>query len=411
MNPDQQTQNDDPNQRFQPTDPQQPQVFTPSGGPQRVGSPPAPTDPSPPFPPQQPLQPVGSPPAGPVPPARPKKRLMVMLTVAVVGLALLVGGSAAAYYLVVVPNKPENVLKSALQNTAKQSQVNFDGKVTSTSSGLAAAVTARGGVDTQAKAMQMTADITISGVKVSVELRFVDNAIYLKFGDLSAIKNISEIASSEYTEVVDKATKPLSNQWIEVDETLLAQAGADCYLDVSWGASQEDLQKLVDHYEMKPFANIKGTDDEAVDGHSATKYDIVIDDNKLSEYFKDIPSVSALEQLKQCGSKKDPFNERYLKELADNDTTPLQIWVDKETKLISKVASQSTPQDKEKDDFTGNAEIKLTYGAVKVEKPEGAKPAVQVYNELRKALGMGSSSSLDLTPSGGGADFLNSVQL
>lgn len=384
MNPDQNQQpQNQPTPQPGPVVPgPQPQIIMPpAGGAQPQVAPPE----------QQPIQSVGYPPAASQAPNPKKKRLMTMITIAIMGVALLVGGTAAAYYLAVVPNKPENVLKAALQNTAKQSQTNFESKLSfkSTEDGAAGTVEAKGGIDSQARAFQTTAEVTMSGVTIPAEVRFVDKTFYIKFGDLSSVANIAEIANnSPLATVVRKATGVLSNQWIEVDETVLARAKADCYLDISWKASDDDLQKLMAHYDTKQFATIKSTTDEQVNGKDAVKYDLAIDDNKLSEYLKDMPEVSLLQQFKKCNSNKELFDDKALKNLADDDTSPLQIWVEKDSKLITKVATQTTVMDQEKDNVQGNFETTLTYGAVKVEKPEGSKPVLEVMTTLYKAIGI-----------------------
>src|SRR5262245_9196840 len=63
----------------------------------------------------------------PLPPKKGGKFKKVAL---VLGAVLIVGGaSAAAYVGVILPNKPENVLKQALVNSSQETQVSYKGTV------------------------------------------------------------------------------------------------------------------------------------------------------------------------------------------------------------------------------------------------------------------------------------------
>ena len=316
----------------------------------------------------------------------------VLLAAVVVGLLVLVGGTAAAYYGAILPNKPENVLKRAISNTAQETKTRFEGKLNYESTDEKATVKAvnvtfKGEADTQASKFGSTFDITASGAKLPVELRSVDKSLFIKIGDLGSVKGLAQTIAPEYGLIVDEVNKKVANQWIEVDETLLKQAKADCALNTSFALTQSDMELLQKRYQQVPFASIKSNTPDNVNGRSATKYEISVDDNKGAEFIKGLDELSVVKKIKQCNQGKQ--NTDPTKSLADNDTTPVTLWVDKANKQIVKIASQSTKQNEEKDKIKASFEITMQYGQAQVVKPEGAKPFLEVFGEFSQLFGAG----------------------
>jgi hypothetical protein len=305
------------------------------------------------------------------------------------GIVVLLGASAAGYYGVVVPNKPENVLKSAISNTLHEQQIPSKGtfEIESTTGSTfqfgAVTVTFDGQTNMEKKAFSSHAEAAISGVKFPVDVRYVDSNAYFKIGDLSTIKSLTTSLSPEIGQMVDAFSQKVSNKWIEVDRSLIKEAKLDCALDV-WTLSDDDINLLLDTYETNSFATIKSTANEKVDGKDAIKYELSIDDNGGAEYVKKLDNLSVIKKLKECSGDNNAINT---KELADGDTTLLTIWVNKSTKRISKIASQTTAQDEQKDHIKGKFEATLSYDKVDITKPDGATPLMQLYGELLQSFG------------------------
>jgi hypothetical protein len=310
-----------------------------------------------------------------------KKAKIVAIIVAV--LVVLGAGSAGAYFGIIVPNKPENVLKSAIANTLKERQISYDGTVdvqavdTSKAGATpATSVTFKGGSDLDKNATKAELAVTVSGVKVQGEIRYVDQTGYVKLGDLTAIKNLATAYSPDAASAISK----VENQWIEIDKTLVKQAKADCVLDTKLMLSDADVKMLSDAYTKTPFTTIKSTSSDPVNGKAATKFELAIDDNKLGDYAKNFDNVSLVKQLKSCSpqvSDKANYND-----LKDNDTTPLTVWVDKGSKRIVKIAGHTTDQDEKKNNTKGTASVTLSYGPVTVDKPANAKPIMTLISEF-----------------------------
>lgn len=313
-----------------------------------------------------------------------KKRKKIFIGAAAIAV-LILGSTAGAYFGMYVPNKPENVLRTALKNTAQQTKAKYNGSLavesTDEQNSYAANIKLDGQLNSEAGNFQGIFDVTVSGVKVPAEIRKVDKNLYIKFGDLSTIKSLAG-SVPEYTQVIDELTTKLSDQWIEVDETLLKQAKADCAIDAvsSLKLTEQDLTTLENRYNEVQFTTINSTADDKVNGKDAIKYELEIDDNKLAEYAKGLNELSAVKKLKECDATKDQLNDE---KLADNDKTPLTVWVDKDSKVISKIAGQTTKKDEEKTKTKANLELTLVYGQANIEKPQDAKPLLEVVGDLK----------------------------
>lgn len=318
-----------------------------------------------------------------------KKRLSLAVIVVIVAV-LLVAGSAAAYFGVIVPNnKPENVLKRAVANTAKQQKGKFAGKVSFENLDPAAEIKAvnvefDGQSDSEKGAFQADMKITASGYSLPFEMRGVGDSLFIKIGDMRSIKGLIEMTSPEYAPVVDFLNQELADQWMEVDETLLKQAGAGCLVETSaLRFTEEDIRLLNERYDEVPFANIKNQSDDTVNGRPAIKYEIDIDDSKATEFGTGLEELSIVKKLKQCNLGDDKAETS---EPTKDEITPITIWVDKGDKVITKLATQTTPQSEERDKTRGVFEMTAVYGEAEINKPSGARPIAEVFNELYNAM-------------------------
>jgi len=315
-----------------------------------------------------------------------------LIPAAILVLFLIIGGSAAAYVGVVAPNKPENILKKSIQNTLKQTKVKFDGKISAESTDQTAAIKAgnvviTGQADTEKSAMQANIDLTVSGVKLPFEVRKVGSSWYVKVGDLSTIKNLVGSYAPGYVEILSVANDTLSNQWMEIDETLAKQATSGCSIDTNIALTEADIAAIQKAYQQNAYTTIKTSKSEKLNGRPSIKYELEINDNKAAQFADGLGEVSVIKKLKECTKGGD---SKGANTMADGDITPLTIWVDKGTKTISKVAMTSTQKDIEKDKAKLTLEMSFVYGSVDISKPQGAKPAVEVLAELQSLLTGGS---------------------
>lgn len=310
-----------------------------------------------------------------------------ILPVAAIAGFLLIAGSAAAYLGVIVPNQPENVLKAAFQNTAKETQVSVDGIAKFESTDKNAEIKAfnigiKGQSDSVKKAFQTELTLTASGVTLPVEVRKIDNILYIKLGDLRTIKGLAAAAAPEYAELIDAANDTVANQWIEIDETLLKQAGADCALNTSMVLNQQDIDVLASKYQQAAFVTVKSTQSETVNNRAAYRYELEIDNKKAEEFGRGLDELSFVKELKECTDENESASETSEAE----GVTPLTIWVDKGTKTLRKIVMQTTEEAEKESQLKGSVEVTFDYGSASIAKPEDAKPAMEVVAELQALL-------------------------
>ncbi len=336
-----------------------------------------------------------------------KKKRKVNLLLAVIALILLLsGGVAAAYYGVIVPNKPENVLRTAVLNTQKQRSSKFTGKATfegtdANSSMSASTMEFKG--QTDGSAFQTTLDVTVMGIEVPLELRYIDKDLFVRVGNLSILRSLAVSGGEFYVNLADELDRRLSDKWIEIDETLLKKVKVDCYLNAGT-LSETDINYLLKRFEDMPFANIQSSSADTVNGKTATKFEIEIDGNKGAEYMKGVDQLQVYKKLQECsGAETKPDTQA----LADGGKTPITIWVDKASKTIVKFAAHSTEQSEEKQKMKGSLEITLKYEPVSITKPEGAKPLMEVFGDLAPLLNGSSEQLLD----GIGTDVLGAFTI
>jgi len=328
-----------------------------------------------------------------------KKRRLLKPYLAVLAVVIVLGGgSAAAYYGIVVPNKPVNVLRAAFTNSLQEKEVSFNGTIQggpAHGGGTAYDVSVKGAGDAVSRASDVQLAVTVSGVSFTVEARLVDQNLYLKVGDLSTLAGLLGTYSPELSSVAKSLNSDVSNQWIEVDSTLLKQAGESCFLNTNWSLTKADVQLLENEYKQHPFAMIQSTSNDTVNGQKTEKFVLSIDDNKVVTYANNLQGLSLVKKLNACQPSSKSTDDAMSTVIGDDDQTPLTIWVNKADKQIVQIASHSTAQDADKDNISASGTVELSYGNVSVTAPSGAKPALQVLSELETSMGASNSNLLE----------------
>ncbi len=314
-----------------------------------------------------------------------KRSLVKPLIIAGVALVAIIGASVAAYAAVIVPNKPENVLSAALDNTLQQKQISYKGSINITSKDMAIKAEVSGAHDSNKHAEDITLNVTISGITLPVEARLVDKNAYVKFGDLRQVTSLlGAYAGAQATDLVKVVDQQVSNKWIAIDSTLLANAGADCALSSDLSLTKDDAALLKSAYKANPFATIESSAGDTVNGQAVTKYQLNIDDDKQAKYGSTLDKLSFVQAYKKCD--KDASNSSPA--AGDHDKTPLTIWVNKKTKQIAQIASQSTAYDA-KQGVKGSAQISFSYDPVTIAAPADSTPAITVFTNIQKAVNAG----------------------
>lgn len=329
-----------------------------------------------------------------------RKRKAGLLVSIFAAVLLIVGGSAAAYFGIIVPNKPENQIAKALQNTLKQKYVTakIDGDIKDGDS-PAFKFSSTIKSDVASKALSADLNLVVTGVTIPLEVRYVDESAYVKVGDVTTILKLLVASLGGTTDSVPLLTqlnKKISNQWIAVDSTILKEtgvSGCSSALDLK----SEDYKALDKLYKKYPFMNIGKISKDTVDGNAATKYELTIDDNTGADFIDGLQELPSVKKSNDCLAKaegagsENKIDQELSKEsptdsLRDNDKTPLTLWIDKKSKLITKIESHSTEQDAKKG-TTGKLSGVMNYSKVTIEKPEKSVPFADYFLDLSTLLG------------------------
>lgn len=331
---------------------------------------------------------------GSVMPPKKSRSVLKIALLTLLGVGVLAGGSAAAYFGVVVPNKPENVLKAAVMNTLEQKSVtakmNLEAKITDVPAFKAEATIKS---DTKAKASSMDMKVTVSGVSLTGEMRYVDKSAYMKVGDFSNITDLVDSFAPEYGSQVNSINDKVADKWYEIDSTIIKEANADCALDIDSTLTDADYELITKLFEKSPFVTIASTANDTVDGKPAIKYVLNIDSKKSESFIKGLDQTSVIKKLNECdkqaGSISVTGDQDITKSVSDvaasdAEIMPITIWVNKGSKLITKFATETTDK-QEKEGASVKVDMTMDYASVSIAKPEGAKPITTLLTDLKDA--------------------------
>ncbi|MEK9196665.1 MAG: hypothetical protein AAB914_04815, partial [Patescibacteria group bacterium] len=259
-------------------------------------------------------------------------------------IVLLIAIGVAAYYLVYLPNTPQNVLKKSAANTLKLQQVSGKGSASVTSKGKQSSTVVIG-YDIQSdivkNATNAKLDVAFNGVKVPLEVRAIDKAIYLKFSDLSTVQALATgYMGPESGAFMGQLGKQITNKWIEIDESLVKNYTSDkcSLLSDNNQLSEKDINQIISLYDKNTFIDINKTAKDTVDGRKVTKAELGINKDKAKAFGKDFEQLDMVKKLNSCGGDKVTGSDSAKK--ADNSKTSYEftVWLDASKKEIVKVA-------------------------------------------------------------------------
>lgn len=328
-----------------------------------------------------------------IPPASPKfssvrKRFALILGLSVAIAIVLFGAAAALYLGYVVPNRPSNVLKTAIENTLAERDVSFNSNLNITTSGsskMSYKLIANGAANLNSKAVDVNLSLTVDGVNIPVEVRMINQNVYFKAGDLSQLASLIGAYSPQAASITKSLASSISNKWIVVDSTLVKQIpGASCTLDSNWGLTKSDINYLVNQYNKNKFVTITSTSSDTVNGQPAEKFNLNINNNSAASFSSAFQHLSLVQSIEKCTNGKPLATIK-----GDGRTVPITVWVNKSSKLISKISFNSSPTSKTIGSFTTT----LTYGNVNISTPSGAIPAAQFILQIERSLTLSSGTA------------------
>lgn len=326
-----------------------------------------------------------------------KKRWAAIIATAII---LLSAATASAYYGLILPNQPQNVLKKSVSNLLKKDQISGKGKASFTSGEESGAGTVDYSIqaDSTKNTFGGTFDIAYSGVKLPVEVRTVDKAAYLKVGDLGTIESLATaFGGAESGALVQQLSDKVSNKWIEFDESLLKTVTKDScsILNEQHKLNDQQINQMLDIYSKNMFLTVKNSSNDTVNGQKVVKYELGLDKSKAEQFGKELESIDYFKKLKDCTGETSESKQEENKAEEFKGDASFNVWVDKGKKQFVKM-QLNVKEDK----TTFDADFTFNNDKVDITKPEGAIPAMQLFSDLSSLFGgaaLGASSSTTST--------------
>jgi hypothetical protein len=301
-------------------------------------------------------------------PRVPKKIRILLIALLILG-----GGSAGAYFGYFVPNKPENVWRTALINSGKgydklsqyaTSKKNVKGMSAKGSFKFSGSVAADGTFNglSDGKNGQLTGSVSAVGLKINYDVRAIDSAgntpdIYFKIDGIQGLGSlvggyVDESAKNQ----IAKALNGLNGQWYFVDHTLFDQfaQSSNSSLQFNSGDVDQVLKAVGDASKQYLFTNnnekmaivVKQyVGKEKQDGNTVYHYKVGVNKTNLEAYNKALCNNLAKTKLfKLFGGHVGAGDVDLIQNCKDatgidkiDDTRTADAWVDLHTKLIHKI--------------------------------------------------------------------------
>lgn len=312
------------------------------------------------------------------PPKKSINKKNKVLFASLIGVALLFGGSASAYFGYVVPSKPENVWSKALSNTLKgydkltKYQESNKDKTTYKIDGdykISAGDYKTDGnysFHTDQKDSKANFDLGIAGSRLKIDsmATIPDNNsypdVYIKAEGLKTLENVD---NGKYKEYINKA----ENNWLFIDHTFFDQlvfSSTGTNSPEENNLTQEDVKNVMEvvgnttrKYVITDDASLtilnaseyKGK--EEIDSRQQYHYKVGLNKENFKKYLeelvKNLESTDAFK--KYAGEDFEPSNPDDMKKWVDDEIDEnykADVWVDASTKLIRTVRFTNKNNDK-----------------------------------------------------------------
>ncbi len=319
---------------------------------------------------------------------KPRSGKLKALLIVLAGVTLLGGGSAAAYFGVVVPNKPENRIAAGVQKMLESDEwtATSTAEVSGTDSIGSVKAESVSQYDRAGKAMATKSTVTVLGIKVPFEVRYVDKSIFMKVDDLTAVKNLLKASAPELGQIVESNEQKVVKQWVEIDSTVYKPLDFDCLMFTK--PTGEETASMIDTFSGKGIATIKTSGSETVGGKEMRKYVLDVDEKKLDSVGADLENLTYVKKLAACvktsGGAADTSQigdqEKKITDELQGATLDMTLWLDGSNN-ISQFEMITT-------DKASKLELKteMNYNPVNIDKPVGARSIVELIADLGSSL-------------------------
>lgn len=317
-----------------------------------------------------------------------KKSLKIALII-ISGLLLIGGGSAAAYFGIIVPNKPENILKNTITNTLQSDKTGsfaFDGDLQVSGSTVPAqfkGLAFNGSID-KGNALNMFFSPDLGTLKPTFDIKSVDGkSFFIKLGSLGGVQEaVKSLGGPSLAEVPGALSiiQKVSDKWFEIDESTISSIMSKAKTTNTLSAgklSKEDRKKVADIYATHQFMKIKedkGSED--INGKKSNHYVVNIDKTEVKGFVSAFKALN-LKGMEIKDSEVKQFNDQVDK--LSTEKYPIELWVDASAKLPTQVKFVSEQNGNK---MSVRLAIKGWGESVKVDKPADAKSLLQLVGEI-----------------------------
>jgi hypothetical protein len=301
---------------------------------------------------------------------KPSKKIALIALVPL----LLIGGSAAAYFGYIVPNKPENVWKSALTNTGKgydklssyaTAKKNVQGVSAKGSFKISGSVAADGTFNgmSDGKNGQLTGNISAAGLKINYDLREIESPgnspdVYTKIDGIQGLGDLvggyARLLGGDSSQLTN-ALNGLNGQWYFIDHTLFDQfaKGSNDGLQITSADISGALKAVGDSSKQYLFTDNpdkmaivvkQNVGKEKQDNRTVYHYKVGIDKDNLKAYNQSLCDNLIKTKLFKLFETSSSGDQDLGKECAYTtgidkikDGQTADVWVDMRTKLIHKI--------------------------------------------------------------------------
>lgn len=307
-------------------------------------------------------------------------KLKLFIIIGVV-LAVLIGGSAAAYFGYVVPNQPTKVLGAAVKNTLnteKLQSTKFEFSIDSKDSENTINFSGTGSIG-EGK-VQADVKIDTDSVDPEIALRVVDGNLYIKLDGLddASLKKAAKDEKSEVASVVNSLgtllIQQLRGKWysFSANDVSSVDSLTGFGLPTSYGLSSEESQQLVNSIDVGAITEIKKVvGDEDVKGVNSTHFVVKIKKEGLKNFLEQNTGVLGSAATSISAQIND----------SNIDMAEINLWVDKTNKIVNKISFDSSSVGT---DGTFSFELTLfdINSAVDITAPESSTTFQELFNEL-----------------------------
>lgn len=313
------------------------------------------------------------------------KRKRLWLAAGVVGVIVLIGGgTAAAYYGLIVPNQPQRIAQEAVANTLNQDKVQsayFEGDVTFEGGDVSesvSGVTFKGAIS-KTGAIDLNVSISTVLTKIGLDVTSDDGkTLYLKVSGLKGLDQLvgafaGASSTPEQTAALTSLITSINDNWFMIDQSLLKQFGGEAGSLTTSTLSNEDAKRLGEIYKNHQFIEVHNKlASEDIHGVPSHHFHAGIDKDQL---------VGFLNEVKAANIASLPVEQSTIDQVNKVDFTkyPIELWVSKKDRLLTQV---STSFDESGTKYKVRVALYDFNKSVTIQKPDNAKSILELLTSL-----------------------------